>query len=77
MGRFQRVEIEIIVDEHAAPGRRHADGLPPEIHFIDDLCEETGHDAVAAPRTIVEVGIFEEPGPGIDLLHCFLPLTDW
>jgi hypothetical protein len=58
VSRLQRVEIEIIVDKHAAPGRRHTDGLPPEIHLIDDFCDETGHDAVAAPRTIVEVGIF-------------------
>jgi len=77
VGRLQGVEIEVIVDEHAASCRGNANGFPAQFHFFDHLCEQAGHDGVAAPRAIVEVGLLQEPGSGIDFLHSFFPLTDW
>src|SRR5271157_1172047 len=69
VSRFYRIDIEIIIDKHAAACRCDADRLVPEFHLIHDLCDEARYDTVAAARTIMEVGLFHTLRSSIYSLH--------
>ena len=66
VGRLDDVDLEVVVEEHAASGGRDADGLVGQAHLLDDFHEQPVDDAVAAPRAVVEVRFLEQLGPLVD-----------
>jgi recombinational DNA repair protein (RecF pathway) len=77
MGRFQGIKVEVVIEEHAAARRRNANYLLAYSHFVDNFCEETIDNSMAATGTVVEMVLLERLGSGVNFLHCFLVLTDW
>ena len=58
--RLDHVDLEVVVEEHAAAGGSHADGVLLQVHLLDHFHEQAVDDAVAAAGAVVEVRLLEE-----------------
>ena len=58
MGRLTHIDVKIVVGQNSAPGRWNTDDFFLEVHLIDDLCNQSVQDAVAASRAIVKGNFF-------------------
>jgi hypothetical protein len=59
MSRFQGIEVEVVIEEHAAARRRDTDYLLPYSHFVDDLREEAVDDPMSTAGAVVEMVLLE------------------
>jgi hypothetical protein len=72
--RLDHVDVEVVVEEHPAAGRSHADGLLGQVHLLDDLHQQAVDDAVATSRAVVEMGFLQQAGALVDGLHGYFPV---
>jgi hypothetical protein len=69
---LDHVDIEIVVGQNGASGRRDADRDAPDVQLIDHLGDQPVGDAVAASRTVVKDVLFHAFGSAKNLLHFFV-----
>ncbi|OQC53514.1 MAG: hypothetical protein BWX55_01041 [Deltaproteobacteria bacterium ADurb.Bin022] len=54
MQRFDHIDIEVIVRQNRATGRRNTDGDAPDIQLINDFGNNPVCNTVTASRTVVK-----------------------
>jgi hypothetical protein len=66
MGRFDEVDVEVVVGEDGAPDRCHGNCVSRQIQLGQDLGEQPVDHAVPASRAVVSGAVAQDLRPGID-----------
>ncbi len=69
MGRLAEVHVEVLVGQHRAPHRRHADRPLPDAQFVYHLGDEPVDNPVGAARAVVGELRRQALRVGVDQFH--------
>ncbi len=68
MGGLAAIDVEVVVGEHSAAHRGHADGALANPQLVDDLCHQAMDEAMGTARAVVGIEIGQCLGVVIDQL---------